>query len=250
MKSLISYLLGDTRTAILAVLLLRPDEPQHVRELARLTGVSPGTLHRELTALESFGVLRRNAVGRQVFFTANRECPVFEELAGLVRKTAGLVDATREERAREADPAVKELGSRLDGDNGAATVQAAGARPTLHSPVATYGSTSAAKGAKSVSEKLRISQTKLAALCRKYGIAKLSLFGSASRNELTPESDVDLMVEFSPDSRTSLFDITTMQEEFPAAFGGRKVDIVTPEILLNPQRRDSIVPDLKVIYAA
>ncbi len=95
MKTLISHLLGDTRTAILAVLLLRPDEPQHVRELARLTGVSPGTLHRELTALESFGVLGRKAVGRQVFFTANRECPVFEELAGLVRKTAGLVDVVR-----------------------------------------------------------------------------------------------------------------------------------------------------------
>ena len=95
MESLISHLLGDTRTAILAVLLLRPDEPQHVRELARLTGVSPGTLHRELTALESFGVLRRNAVVRQVFYSANRECPVFEELAGLVRKTAGLVDVVR-----------------------------------------------------------------------------------------------------------------------------------------------------------
>jgi predicted nucleotidyltransferase len=95
MKTLISHLLGDTRTAILVVLLLRPDEPQHVRELARLTGVSPGTLHRELTALESLGVLRRNAVGRQVFFAANRECPVFEELAGLVRKTAGLVDVVR-----------------------------------------------------------------------------------------------------------------------------------------------------------
>ena len=95
MKSLINHLLGSTRTAILAVLLLRPDEPQHVRELARLTGVSPGTLHRELTALTSFGVLRRNAVGRQVFFTANRECSVFEELAGLLRKTAGLVDVVR-----------------------------------------------------------------------------------------------------------------------------------------------------------
>ena len=129
------------------------------------------------------------------------------------------------------------------------------ATPVLRSPAPTYGSESASmgstsKGSKPVAEKLRISQTKLAALCRKYGIAKLSLFGSASRNELTPESDVDLMVEFSPDSRASLFDITAMQDEFPAAFGGRKVDIVTPEILLNPLRRDSIVPDLKLIYAA
>lgn len=104
MKSLISHLLGDTRTAILAVLLLRPDEPQHVRELARLTGVLPGTLHRELTALESLGVLRRNAVGRQVFFAANRECPVFEELAGLVRKTAGLVDVVRTHCCRTPPP--------------------------------------------------------------------------------------------------------------------------------------------------
>lgn len=95
MNRLISHLLGDTRTAILAVLLLRPDEPQHVRELARLTGVSPGTLHRELTALASHGILRRNEVGRQVFFAADRACPVFEELAGLLRKTAGSVDVIR-----------------------------------------------------------------------------------------------------------------------------------------------------------
>jgi uncharacterized protein len=106
------------------------------------------------------------------------------------------------------------------------------------------------KRSKSASERLRISQPKLEALCRKYGIAKLSLFGSASRNELTPESDVDLMVEFSPDSRASLFDITTMQDEFSAALDGRKVDIATPEILGNPFRRDSIVPDLKLIYEA
>lgn len=111
-------------------------------------------------------------------------------------------------------------------------------------------SATAATGTKPASEKLRISQTKLAALCREYGIAKLSLFGSASRNELTPGSDVDLMVEFSPDSRTSLFDITAMQDEFRAAFGGRKVDIATPEILRNPFRRDAIVPDLKLIYEA
>jgi predicted nucleotidyltransferase len=95
MKTLINHLLGETRTAILAALLLRPDERQHVRELARLTGVSPGTLHRELTGLASLGVLRRNEVGRQVFFSANRDCPVFEELAGLLRKTAGVVDVVR-----------------------------------------------------------------------------------------------------------------------------------------------------------
>jgi len=134
--------------------------------------------------------------------------------------------------------------------------EAADAMPVMRSPAPpVYGEKSMAvaspsKETKPVTEKLRISQTTLAALCRKYGIAKLSLFGSASRNELKPESDVDLMVEFLPDSRASLFDVVAMQDEFPAAFGGRKVDIVTPEILLNPFRRDSIVPDLKLIYEA
>jgi len=134
--------------------------------------------------------------------------------------------------------------------------EAADAPPVLRSPAppayvkntASNGATS--KASKPVAEKLRISQTRLAALCRKYGITRLSLFGSASRGELMSESDVDLMVEFSPEHRASLFDIVAMQDEFPAAFGGRRVDIVTPEILLNPSRRDSIVPDLKVIYAA
>ncbi len=95
MKNLITHLLGDTRTAVLAALLLHPDRPQHVRELGRITGISPGTLHRELTALASYGVLRRNSVGRQVFYAADRDCPVFEELAGLLRKTAGSVDVIR-----------------------------------------------------------------------------------------------------------------------------------------------------------
>jgi predicted AAA+ superfamily ATPase/predicted nucleotidyltransferase len=136
--------------------------------------------------------------------------------------------------------------------------EAADATPVLRSPAPlAYGSKPVAiastamrlatSNSKPVTQKLRISQTKLAALCRKYGVAKLSLFGSASRNELTPESDVDLMVEFLPETRASLFDITAMQDEFPAAFGGRKVDIVTPEILLNPHRRDSILTDLKLI---
>jgi predicted nucleotidyltransferase len=177
---------------------------------------------------------------RTVPQAAMRDPQLYELLA--------LVDAIRDGRAREADLAAKGLESRLDGGDGAtqATVQAAEAMPTLHSPAAT----DASKGAKPVAEKLRISPPKLEALCRKYGIAKLSLFGSASRNELTPASDVDLMVEFSPGSRASPFDITAMQDEFSAAFGGRKADIATPEILRNPLRRDSIAADLKLIYEA
>lgn len=95
MNDLASQLLGASRATILAALLLRPEEEMHLRELARLTGISPGTLHRELRALHGLGLLARREAGRQVFYSADRRCPIFEELAGLLRKTAGLADVLR-----------------------------------------------------------------------------------------------------------------------------------------------------------
>lgn len=103
MKTLIHHLLGETRTAILAELLLRPEQARHVRDLERTTGLSPGSLHRELTALVAFDVLRREQAGRQVFYRANPDCPVLPELTGLLRKTAGVVDILREGLSPLAD---------------------------------------------------------------------------------------------------------------------------------------------------
>ena len=94
--SLAHFLLGQTRSAVLGALYLRPESALHVRELARLTGVSPGSLHRELRALADRGLLIRQETGRQVYYRANPQCPVFDELVGLLRKTAGLVDVLRD----------------------------------------------------------------------------------------------------------------------------------------------------------
>jgi len=95
MKSLAHHLLGQTRSAVLGTLLLRPEASLHVRELARITGSSPGSLHRELAALAALGLLKREEVGRQVHYRADRDSPVYTELAGLLRKTAGLADVLR-----------------------------------------------------------------------------------------------------------------------------------------------------------
>jgi predicted nucleotidyltransferase/biotin operon repressor len=103
MKTLAHQLLGSSRSAILAALLLHPDESVHGRELARLTGISPGTLHRELQTLTKSGVLTRRQTGRQVFYAADRSCPIFDELAGLLRKTTGLADVLRDALAPIAD---------------------------------------------------------------------------------------------------------------------------------------------------
>ena len=96
MSSLATHLLGQTRSAVLSALLLHPEASLHVHELARRTGASAGSLHRELRALADLGVLLRQEVGRQVHYRANPASPVFAELAGLLRKTAGLADVLRE----------------------------------------------------------------------------------------------------------------------------------------------------------
>ena len=95
MSSIAAFLLGQNRSAVLSALLLHPEASLHVRELARLTGTSPGSLHRDLRALAELGLLQRQEIGRQVHYQANTESPVFADLAGLLRKTAGLVDVLR-----------------------------------------------------------------------------------------------------------------------------------------------------------
>jgi predicted nucleotidyltransferase len=87
---LANFLLGPFRTRLLSALLLHPDTAWHARELARRIGALPGSTSRELVKLADVGVLSRQAVGNQVHYRANRDCPIFAELAGMLRKTSGL----------------------------------------------------------------------------------------------------------------------------------------------------------------
>jgi predicted nucleotidyltransferase len=102
-KSLAEVLFGAYRRRILALLLLRPEQSFYVREIARLAGVPAGSLHRELKLLAESGLLLREPAGNQVLYRANRDCPVFAELAGFFRKTCGLADVLREALAPLAD---------------------------------------------------------------------------------------------------------------------------------------------------
>jgi predicted nucleotidyltransferase len=93
---LVEVLFGAYRRQILGLLLLRPGESFYVREIARLTGVPAGSLHRELKLLTDSGLLVRASSGNQVRYQTSRECPIYDELAGIFRKTAGLADVLRE----------------------------------------------------------------------------------------------------------------------------------------------------------
>ena len=100
MAGIAEYLLGQARSRVLSALLLHPERSQHVRELARTTGSSAGSLHRELRGLSEIGLVLRSEIGRQVHYQANIRHPVFLELAGLLRKTVGVADVLRDALSR------------------------------------------------------------------------------------------------------------------------------------------------------
>ncbi|MBM3374398.1 MAG: ArsR family transcriptional regulator, partial [Betaproteobacteria bacterium] len=158
----IHFLLGNTRAAVLRALLLEPGAALHVRELARVTGASPGSLHRDLRALSGLGLLLREEIGRQVHYRANGAHPCFGALAQLLRSADALPSRPRQPSA---------------------------AAPVAQSPQAADAVAPA---------KLHIPRGRLAALCREHKIQKLSLFGAAARNALTPGSAVELLAEFAP----------------------------------------------------
>lgn len=93
MSSLLADILfKEYRRRVLCLLLLRPDQAYHVREIARLTGTVPGTLHKELSKLADADVLKKSSRGNQVSYQANRDCLIFEELSSILRKTSGVAD--------------------------------------------------------------------------------------------------------------------------------------------------------------
>jgi predicted nucleotidyltransferase len=89
-------LFGNYRRQVLALLLLHTDEAFHLRQIARITGTQPGTLRRELDQLTQAGVLKKKSVGNLVQFSADPQCPIFEELRGILKKTVGVADVLRE----------------------------------------------------------------------------------------------------------------------------------------------------------
>lgn len=87
---------------------------------------------------------------------------------------------------------------------------------------------------------------KIREYCADQPILRLSPFGSAARNELTPESDIDLLVEYKPDARVGLFDMGGHLMDLQDIVG-RKVDLVTPKGLC-PYIRDEVLDGARLIY--
>lgn len=98
-----SVLFGQTRRRVLGWLLGHPEQAFYLRQIVRQTGAAQGAVQRELAALTGAGLLRRSVQGRQVYFQANRESPIFAELQSIFLKTAGVADILRGALAPLAD---------------------------------------------------------------------------------------------------------------------------------------------------
>lgn len=83
-------LLSRTRRAVLAVRYGHADEASYLRKLARAAGMGLGAVQRQVERLLRAGIIRRTARGEHVYCQAERQCPIFAELRGLVVKTIGL----------------------------------------------------------------------------------------------------------------------------------------------------------------
>jgi uncharacterized protein len=93
-----------------------------------------------------------------------------------------------------------------------------------------------------------VDENKLADLCRHYGVRELSLFGSAARAEMRPDSDIDMMVEFDSAVRIGLLKFESFSEDLEALIG-RKIDLVTKGGL-KPWIRPQVLKEARVIYAS
>ena len=93
-----------------------------------------------------------------------------------------------------------------------------------------------------------IPRNRLADLCRRHHVRKLSLFGSVLRDDFGPDSDVDVLVEFDQ-GHTPGWEIIDIQDDFSTLFDGRRVDMVNPKYL-NPRLRPGVLGTAVVQYDA
>ena len=93
--------------------------------------------------------------------------------------------------------------------------------------------------------RIEIPRERIADFCRRHHVRRLALFGSVLRDDFTPSSDIDVLVEFQP-GRTPGFAFVTVQEELSRLFG-RRVDLRTPNEL-SKYFRDEVLAEVEEVY--
>jgi predicted nucleotidyltransferase len=99
--------------------------------------------------------------------------------------------------------------------------------------------------------KTLVPSKKIAAFCKRWKVVEFALFGSAVREDFSPQSDIDALVSFAPQSDWGLFDHIQMKQELKELFG-REVDLITRRAVeqsRNALLRSEILGTAKVLYS-
>lgn len=100
--------------------------------------------------------------------------------------------------------------------------------------------------------KIKIPAEELRKFCEQWKVSELALFGSVLREDFSERSDIDILVSFSHDARTKLFDMVRMKADLEQLLG-RPVDLHTRKAVessRNPIRRKAILDSATVVYGA
>ena len=91
-----------------------------------------------------------------------------------------------------------------------------------------------------------LDNAKLEDVCKNYQVEFLGVFGSVARGEDTRDSDVDVLVRFSPQVKIGYFKLYDIEQEIAQSFG-RKIDLITQDAL-SPYIKDRVYSNLKTLY--
>ena len=94
---------------------------------------------------------------------------------------------------------------------------------------------------------IKLSKDKVVAFCKRHQIRKLSLFGSVLREDFTPESDIDFLIEFLSEAKITYFDLAQMERELSQMLDGMQIDLRTPAEL-SPYFRQEVLDTAVVQY--
>ena len=103
-----------------------------------------------------------------------------------------------------------------------------------------------------MNRRIAIPTKQITDFCIKWKIKELAFFGSILGENFKPDSDIDILVTFTPEARWTMFDWVKMREELKEIFE-REVDLVSRrglETSRNSLRREAILASAEVVYAA
>jgi len=95
MSQLANALLTKTQQNVLGLLYSQPDRSFYTKEILRLTGMGVATIKRELDRMVDAGILSMSKIGNQHHYQADQNCPLYDELLSIIKKTVGVSDTLK-----------------------------------------------------------------------------------------------------------------------------------------------------------